>query len=130
LTDRCPQLAAACWVAREANGVPHSGNGEVPLSQLRHPELLAGLRASAGVRRVSDDDWRRLVAATHDWQNFPEDVRVDATAYAAGLVAARIAPNERDIAVLRHCREPDPDEFDRRFRAAFQLAVATSGTLP
>ena len=29
LADRCPQIAAACWVAREANGVPHSGSGEV-----------------------------------------------------------------------------------------------------
>lgn len=128
LTDRCPQIAAACWVAREANGVPHSGSGEVSLAQFR--QLRDSLRAIAGGRRVPDDEWRRLVAATYDWQNFPEDVLIDAPAYAAGLIAARILPTERDIAVLRHCREQDPDEFDHRFRAAFQLAVAISGTLP
>ena len=130
LVDRCPQIAAACWVAREANDISHPGNGEVPLSQFREPAFIEMLRARAGVRHVTDDEWRRLVAATHDWQNFPEDVRVDASAYAAGLIAAGITPTEKDIAVLRYCREQDADEFDFRFRTAFQLAVATAGTLP
>ncbi len=130
LADRCPQVAAACWVAREANGILHPGNDEVPLSQLRHPELVGMLRARVGVRRVTDDEWQRLVAATHDWQNLPEDVRVDAPAYAASLIVARTTPVEKDIAVLRYCREQDADEFDFRFRTAFQLAVATAGTLP
>ena len=79
---------------------------------------------------MTDAEWRRLVFATRDWQNYPEDVLIDAPAYAAGLIAARIVPGEGDVAVLRHCREQDPDEFDHRFRAAFQLAVAHSGTLP
>jgi hypothetical protein len=57
-------------------------------------------------------------------------VRIDAPAYAAGQVATKATPAERDVAVLRHLREQEPDDFDFRFRAAFQLAVATSGTLP
>ncbi|HTV28294.1 MAG TPA: hypothetical protein VMF32_10980, partial [Xanthobacteraceae bacterium] len=124
----CPQTAAACWVAREANGVPHCGNGEVPLAQFR--QLVPSLRTCTGIRRLSDDEWRRSVSRTHDWQNFPEDVRIDAPAYAADLVATRTTPTELDVAVLRHLREQNPDEFDFRFRAAFQLAVAISGTLP
>ena len=130
LADRCPQIAAACWVAREANGIQHPGKDEVPLSQLQHPALIGMLRARVGVRRVTNDEWRRLVAGTYDWQNFSEDVRIDAPAYAAGLIATKVAPNEWDVAVLRHLREQDPDEFDYRFRTAFQLAVATAGTLP
>lgn len=102
----------------------------MPLSQFREPAFIEILRVRVGIRRVTDDEWRRLVAATHDWQNLPEDVRVDAPAYAAGLITARMTPTERDIAVLRYCREQDADEFDFRFRTAFQLAVATAGTLP
>ncbi len=130
LGDRCPQIAAACWVAREANGIQHPGKDEAPLSQLLHPAFIGMLRARVGVRRVTDDEWRRSVAETHDWQNFPEDVRVDAPTYAASMIATKSVPNERDVAVLRHLREQDPDEFDYRFRAAFQLTVATLGTLP
>jgi hypothetical protein len=128
VTGRCPQLAAACWVAREANGIPHNGNGEIPLAQLR--QLRKHLQASAGARNLTDYEWRRLVSATHDWQNFHEHVRADAPAYAAGVVSANLPRDERDVAVLRHIRAQDPDEFDNRFRAAFQLAVAISGNLP
>lgn len=128
LSDRCPQLAAACWVAREGNGIPHHGNEEAPLAQLRL--LRDHLRSIVGTRRTSDAEWRRLVAATHDWQNFPEDVKVDAPAYAAGLVSQSLIRNERDVAVLRHVREQDTEDFNLRFRVAFQFAVATTGTLP
>jgi hypothetical protein len=128
LSDRCPQLAAACWVAREGNRIPHHGNEEAPLAQLRL--LRDHLRSIVGTRRTTDAEWRRLVAATHDWQNFPEDVKIDAPAYAAGLVSQGLIRSERDVAVLRHVREQDTEDFNLRFRVAFQFAVATTGTLP
>jgi hypothetical protein len=128
LGEACPQLSAACWLAREGNGLPHAQN-QPSLEQLRQTEIRNVLRAGCGARRTSDEEWRYKLADTRDWQNLDPELLADAPLFAAGLVVARTPAEPLEMTALRHCRELDPDSFDSRFCHALLLAISASAQL-
>jgi hypothetical protein len=129
LLVRCPQMAAACWVAREALGLEQP-RGEPILAQLALPPFQALLWHRIGKSSLNDGQWETEVVRAGNWVNLPESVYDHAPLFAASAVARGVTLERDFIRALRHCREMNPEVFDERFRDAFQLAVALAGKLP
>ena len=129
LTALCPQLKAACWVAREALGLPHATD-DGSLAMLCRPEIMRRLEAGLPRVHLSPAGWRHEVETVRDWLNLPPPVFDMAPIMAGAKLAVGQTLDPLDIKAMRHCRDRNEERFDELFRLAFHLAIAKAGRLP